>query len=763
MLSTRVVQRALVGLLVTWATTMEVVRADSAQNTFYRAYYVEQADGDWGLAAGLYEKVVTDRQAGPGLRAEAEARLVACREELVSSDFARLMPPEAWVYVEINRPADQIVELLDKLGLLAQAGRVLGKGEKRVAISPAVIKEALGIRGAAFAITGMDLLKKAPRGVLVFHPGDLDILSGLLETGLAVGGEATEPIGGFPTYLVEGQAFVTLTSRLAVVSTERAQIQGVVDRLSGTEQPSLATNPAMSEIVEGRDDSLLFFFVNAKAMMPMLKGMMAMGAMASRELAMAQAVLDLDSLDSLTGRAGINDDGLYFDFALRLDEGHRNLVFNLLRMPAINFETLKSVPGGVAGVLVVALNEATSRYSSSLPGSSDRPPIVTAMDFGRELFANITSIALFALPPGDSPVRSGLPIPDAAVVITVNDPAKSEALWTQIFGLATFATGIPATQNTSETIDGVTAHKYSLPDGITIYVATSGNDVLIASSKRAIASSLRAQRGGESILNDEAFKASLSRFSEDTTRALLVHAGRSAAIAGRFMSPGEMAEVGPYLKLLSDTSVSVVVDHSGELFRMSGMLTGIPDVGDLVAKMVTDEVRKQESHSRLTRSMRDKNWDEALTLVDTQLREQPDNVKLLRTKFKITAVGQKDRETALACGNLIFDQTKDDAKALNNLAWALLTEDQYGDDYSKLALKLSKRSNELTEHGNWMFVDTLALAKFKTKDVQAAVELEKKAIELCGKCGGRGDLEKVLTRFESTAGENEIAVTAGSE
>ena len=51
-----------------------------------------------------------------------------------------------------------------------------------------------------------------------------------------------------------------------------------------------------------------------------------------------------------------------------------------------------------------------------------------------------------------------------------------------------------------------------------------------------------------------------------------------------------------------------------------------------------------------------------------------------------------------------------------------------------------------------MFVDTLALAMFRTGDADDAVELEKKAIELCGSCGGLGELQKVLARFEAGAG-----------
>lgn len=236
--------RILIGMLVVLAGTTGIARAESAEDKFYRAFYLEQAGGDWAAAAELYQEIASDHQADPELRSQAKAHLAICREELASGDFARLMPPEAWAYVEIKRPGDQFLKLLNELGLLAEADRIPTKGERRIAISPALIREGLGIRGAAVAITGFNPLKQVPSGVLVFHPGDLEVVRGLIETALPIGGQATEPIEGFATYQVEGKAFVTLTSRLVVVSSERSQIKGVLDRLSGAKKHRWPRTPA---------------------------------------------------------------------------------------------------------------------------------------------------------------------------------------------------------------------------------------------------------------------------------------------------------------------------------------------------------------------------------------------------------------------------------------------------------------------------------------------------------------------------------------
>ncbi len=756
-------RRTLLALFVAIGLTAVSARADTVQNKFYEAYYAEQAQGDWNLAAKLYETVIGDRHVDDELRAIAKTRLAACREELAGSDFARLMPPDAWAYVELKSPGDQVIKLFDALGLLAGADVVLNKGERRVAISPVLIKEALGIRGAAVAITGFDIQNQRPHGVLVFHPGDLGVIRGLLETGLPVGGSAVEPIGGFPTYNVENEVFVTLTSRLVVASCQRGNIEGVIGRLTGSNKPSMATNPALSEMVQDREDSLLLFFVNAKAMMPMIKPMLLLGTMANREVAMAQTLLDIDSFESLAGSLGVNDSGLFLDLALRLEEGHQNLVFNFFRTPAINPEMFKCVPDGAAAVLVGALNSAASRYTSNASGSTNGPPPVAALDIGREVFANITSFAVFALPPNGAPPSGGPPIPDVALAMTVNDPAMSEALWTQMLGLASFASGVPATAGPSSTIEGTSVRSYQFPDGITVYFATSGNDVLIGSTKAAIAASIRARTEDSSIFQDEAFEASLARLTKDSTQALFLQVGRCAAIAKPFMSERDLAEAAPAFAMLADTSASIIEDYSGEMFRTSTLISGLPDVGDFVSQMVTAEIGKGGGHKGVhhatkigkTKTYKTKTdkWDDALEAIDSELRNNPDNLELIKAKFDILATGKKDRDAALALAESIYEQFKDNATALNNLAWALLTECKAAKSYGHVAVKISARSNELTDYGNWMFVDTLALAKFTAGDAEEAVSLENKAIELCGDCGGLAELKKAVARFEGGLNE----------
>ncbi|MCH7650982.1 MAG: GTP-binding protein, partial [Nitrospinae bacterium] len=241
---------------------------------------------------------------------------------------------------------------------------------------------------------------------------------------------------------------------------------------------------------------------------------------------------------------------------------------------------------------------------------ADDPPIVTALDFGREIFANITSVAIFALPPTGDRSAGGMPIPDVAAAITVNDPAKSEALWTTILGVAGMATGTPIMEGEKTQIAGTSVRTYSLPENMTLYFTTLGNDVVVATTKSAMARTIEAKRKGKSVASDSAFATSLARLNDKSTKGVFVHAGRCAQIAKMFMPPGELAEAKPFLDALERTVVAIVVEHSDQVFGISASVSGIPDIGDLVGMQLTMEANKQKTRTQLTKAVKEGRWDD---------------------------------------------------------------------------------------------------------------------------------------------------------
>ncbi|MFH1748046.1 MAG: hypothetical protein ABIG44_13505 [Planctomycetota bacterium] len=755
MLPVSVIHKMFVAALLALASQTAALRAESAEDRFYHAYYLEHASGDVAGAAELYAQVAKARQVDAEIKREAQNRLAACREELATDDFAKLMPPNTLAYVELNRPGQRLRGFIDELGLLSHPDDPPRAGENRLAISPAILDAVLGMRGIAAAVTGFDPAAARPSGVVVFHPGDMELVRGLIETALPIQCALVEPIAGYPTYDVEGEVFVTLTARLVVAGTHRGEIEGVIDRMRSPGEDSLATNPDLAEVLADRQDALLFFCVNPKPLMPLLHGLLAAGATQNHELAIAQALVDLDSLQSLSGRFDLSGHGLLAELTLRLDEGHRNLVYNLMRGPAIDRESLRCVPQGAAGFLALALNDAPADYAdpSSPPGGD---PIVTALDFGRELFANINGIAVYALPPDGTEKTGKYPILHVAASLTVNDPARSRALWTELFGIASIASGGGVSLDGMPfEIEGVTVHRYHFEDDVTVFFAIDDHHLLISSTETAMASSLRASHGGQSVLDDQKFTKPLSCLGPHATLAILGHPARCAQIAKQFMSEDEVAEMEPFLAPMTDTVVCVAVNHSDRMLRISAALTGLPDVGTLVSDLLTAEQRRGRAQRQLSQAMHKADWRESGKVLEGLLAEKPTDRKLLCTKFDMLAVQKKDQAAAREFAGELLERWAEDANALNNFAWSLLTEDKYGGKYNEVALRFARHCDELSHSLSWAYVDTLARAEFETGNVAEAIRLQEKAIKLCKQASGDADpaIVQTLARYQAAGGQ----------
>lgn len=571
------------------AAALGAEKTEGGSDNFYRAYYLETAEGDHAAAAELYTEVVNDRRAGAEVRADAKVRLAACREEIKSADLAALMPPHALAYAELNRPGGQLVRLLGQLGLLADDDDPVEVGARKIAISPELVEAILGIRGVAVAVTGFDAVKQQPHGVAIFHPGDVAVFRGLIETGLPIGGVSVDPIGGYATYSIEGEVYVTLTSRMVIVGTQKKLIADVIDRISGKKKDSIATSETWADAIADREDALLFLAINAKAVLPLVKGVAA-AAGDAHELAIAQAIVDLDSIRSLSARIGVAENGVSLNVKLSLDEGHRSLAYNFFRTPRIDEATLRAIPEGVAAFAVCALNESSSRYAGGKASTPEEAAMITALDFGREMFANIIGMAIYVLPPDGTDDAGGMPIPDVALVFTVNDPSKSEALWTQVLGIAHLANGGKSMAGSAERIGGVDVSTYVMEDGVTLHFATMGNEVLISPSRSAVARSIAAKKSGRSILDDKELAGHARALASGSTKAFFGHIGRCAEIAKRFMPPGELEEAAPLIEALSKTTVSIVVDYGESALNISAGVRGVPKIGGLLSAMLDAEL-----------------------------------------------------------------------------------------------------------------------------------------------------------------------------
>jgi hypothetical protein len=325
----------------------------------------------------------------------------------------------------------------------------------------------------------------------------------------------------------------------------------------------------------GGPDALLGFFVQAEPIRPLLELALAKAAQEDPDAAAALAFLDPQSLESLAGRLAVAPDGVALDLGLQLAEGHRNLAFNLLRLPSVGRDTLELVPEGAAFFAAAALN----RRAPAAPAAEAGAPIVTFMDFGREVFANVVDVAVFGLPPAAGEAVTGLP--DVACVVRANDVARSKAMWNFVLGLASSSSAGGSIDPERVEIAGVPSERYAL-EGVPMHLVPIEQGLLISPSRSALERSLAALRADRSVLGDEVFRKALSRPEGRDTLLVVANPGRCARMAAALAPSSETARLAAFADALQRTVLAVGLEQTDTRLGLRARLSDVPDISRFV-------------------------------------------------------------------------------------------------------------------------------------------------------------------------------------
>jgi hypothetical protein len=94
---------------------------------------------------------------------------------------------------------------------------------------------------------------------------------------------------------------------------------------------------------------------------------------------------------------------------------------------------------------------------------------------------------------------------------------------------------------------------------------------------------------------------------------------------------------------------------------------------------------------------------------------------------------------------------RDDARTLNNFAWALLSEERFGQRYDDIALEYARAADQASGHAVWQYLDTLALAQFRTGAPDEAVRSQEHALAAVEAAANRDELAASLARYRAAA------------
>ncbi|UCD53568.1 MAG: tetratricopeptide repeat protein [Phycisphaerales bacterium] len=553
-------------LLLTLSSS--TILAQSASALLREGLYAEEVEGDLQAAIKVYQQVIEDESAQDSLVAQALYRQGMCYtklkkeleakaafsklvaqygdqtqliekvkpllEELGNADPASLMPPETIMYLEIGSPGKQVETILNMLkgtpfenplamigGNESQwAGEDMGPANMLGALmNPSMMAEFKKIRGMGVGITG--LAQNNPPAIVVLFPGQSDALRGLLLAGLGMIGRPAEAIEGMTTLHFPDGGGASYDDTVVILASPSAQaieqLTDAVKRYKGLlGGPSLASsNASFAKISKrARQDNALTLWLNVNETYQGLMKIMPPEAI-PQQIHIANGLVDFKNVDDIIASLSIEETGLALEANAHLKSGHNCVAYNLIRTPHLTKAALQAVPSEAIALVSVALGEPGTAQAEAV---SEQILNATSLDIGRELFANIEQITLFAVPmSGGMEAQEGEIPPQAkmfGLTITSANPQQTRSILTSVLRSANMVA------SETEPVDGRYEITLANNQNVYGYMDQTNKTTVLSLNPDVITTSVAALKQGS---GSGALHGALDALPETTSKLVMVN------------------------------------------------------------------------------------------------------------------------------------------------------------------------------------------------------------------------------------------------
>ncbi len=468
-------------------------------------------------------------------------------DELGNADPAALMPPETLIYIETGSPGRQIETILNMLkgtpfeNPLAALGVGGGQSQRSpgdmmaALMNPSMIAEFKKIRGMGIGITGV--AQNNPPVIAVLFPGKSDALRGLILAALGMAGTPGEPIEGMQTVTIAGTAGVAYDDNIVIIAQPAGQLTWSVKQYKGvTSKPTLASsNKSFAKVSKkARQENAITIWANVDEVYAGLSEILP-ADMIPGEIRLADGIADFKNIDDLIVFFNIQEDGIASETNIAFKDGHRCLAYNLIRTPNLSRAGFEAVPSEAVGLLSIALGEAESAQAIAAGKSIES---LTGLDIGREIFANIEQITLFALP-SDSTSNADLPgiLPIATnfgVAVTSHNPQQTRQILTQLLTVANLVTGQSASDKPEQ---GTGKYQIGLVKNqkLYCYMNQMNKTTVLSLNPDVVETSISAINRRRSVFTAGPLQEAVNKLSPTTSKLVLVNVGGGIRIADAYL------------------------------------------------------------------------------------------------------------------------------------------------------------------------------------------------------------------------------------
>jgi hypothetical protein len=642
-------------LLTIAAMNCRIASAASISETLQQGLYAEEVEGNINAAIQTYAQVIASRNAPPNLVAQALYRQGMCYlkikdepsaraaleklvaefpeqteivdkarpvlDDLTSFDPAALMPPGTLLFMEFGSPGRQIETILTMLkgtpyeNPLAAIGRQptanpakKSPGDIMAALlNPSMMAEFKKIRGSAIGVTG--IANNNPPMISVLYPGKSDALRGLILAGLGMVGTPGEAIEGMQTVTIKNAGAAAYDDKVIIVAQPASQLPWCVKQYKGlSSEPTLASsNQSFAKLSKNqRQKNALTVWANVEETYAQLLKMFPNGKIPPQIIS-ANAIADFSNIDDVVLTESVESNGLSSAIGIQFKDAHHSLAYDMIRTPNLSKSALEAVPAEAIAVASFALNQTDSAQAEKVRAQIQN---VTGLDVGREIFANIEQVTVFALPAEGNSAGAALPevIPGRlGLAITSRNPEQTQQVLGALLGIAA--------ARSSGQKDAKPGQYKLVVNGrhdLTCYLEQVNGITLLALNREVIDASVAALKSHKSICASGPLNDAVNRLSPTASKLLLVNAGGAMRLLRPQMkfetlNDEQTMQLNASLEQLASaadlTTIELRTDEQPNTFALNSEVTGIPPLNQVLgpAKQIAQLTRQARTEATARR------------------------------------------------------------------------------------------------------------------------------------------------------------------
>jgi tetratricopeptide (TPR) repeat protein len=168
------------------------------------------------------------------------------------------------------------------------------------------------------------------------------------------------------------------------------------------------------------------------------------------------------------------------------------------------------------------------------------------------------------------------------------------------------------------------------------------------------------------------------------------------------------------------------------------------------AELASERLRR-ETMGKLRAAMQKGDWDGVIAVYDEVLAKNPDDLQALMAKVQVLLTKAKRPADGYALAREVVAKNASNPMVLNAIAWTIVDNPEVAERDFAFAAATARKAVEASGGKDGSILDTLARCLWESGDKAAAIETQRKAVELAPEGPMADEMKATLKRYEGEA------------